>query len=79
MKEAIVCMYTCHACALVKAKLAVPARESEEIGAWVEATATLLGADHCQRSPHCMERKIDLYIPIEGAERLGGPTKPRLQ
>ena len=23
--------------------------------------------EDCQRSPHCMERKIDLYIPIEAA------------
>jgi len=75
MREAIICMYTCHACALTKVKLAVPAREDEDVRVWMDATAAMLGADHCRRSPHCMERKIDLYIPMSGADKIGGPTK----
>ena len=79
MREAIVCKYTCHACALDKVSVAVPAREDEEIGVWIRATAELLGADHCRRSPHCTKREIDLMIPIDGADKLGGPTRQTVQ
>ncbi len=79
MKEAIICMYTCHACASIKVKVAVPARENEDISDWIKATAQILGDHHCNRSPHCTERKVDLWIPVEGADKIGGPTKARPQ
>lgn len=67
-------MYSCHLCGLRKIQLDVPAREEEDVKAWLDATARLVHVDHQHRTPGCPNPKIDdLMIPMTGTDRVGGP------
>lgn len=72
----ITCVYSCAACGIVKARVPVTARSpQEDVKAWLEGVClSAVMADHRQRSPHCHPKELaELYIPISGAERIGGP------
>jgi hypothetical protein len=71
----ITVMYSCDECALSKVSCLVPAREDEDVTVWMEQTIRLISADHDQRSPGCHPKMLkDLYIPMTGTDRIGGPT-----
>lgn len=72
----VTCFYSCHECALREISVKVPARESEDVVKWVEATLLMIGTDHASRSPHCPGEKADVKIPIGGTagDRVGGAT-----
>lgn len=71
----ITVMYSCKPCGLKKIHLAVPARADEDVRAWMEATVLLVKGDHDRRSPHCHPKELsELYIPMTGTNRVGGPT-----
>jgi hypothetical protein len=67
--------YSCPACGLVSVNVDVPARETEDVVTWMEATVRATGADHNRRSPDCHPARLhDLMIPMTGTDRIGGPT-----
>ena len=75
MKLTITVFYSCPLCATVKAAVTVPARESEDVGEWMENTVRLLGDDHRARSPHCHPAELkNVMIPMSGRDRIGGPV-----
>lgn len=67
-------MYTCRVCGLEKIPLKVPAREQEDVVVWVEQTVRHVHVDHQQRTPGCAAEGVDLYIPTDGTDRVGGPV-----
>lgn len=65
--------YSCPACGLVDAEVAVPARVDECVLKWMKATCAACADDHRKRSPHCHPAELyDLKIPMTGADRVGG-------
>lgn len=70
----IECQYTCPQCGLTRVPVRVPARtDDSDVVTWVKATAELLGNDHYHRNPMCRFGKLDLWIPMDGVDRVGGP------
>lgn len=73
----ITCMFSCKVCGLDRIKVQVPARETpdlekaNDVVAWVNRTAQLLGEEHSRLRPDCPARELDIYLPIEGAEFIG--------
>lgn len=75
IKIQIEVLYSCHECGLNKVPVLVPARESEGVIEWMNATVRVLARDHSQRSPRCETKALnDIMIPISGADRVGGPV-----
>lgn len=73
MKVTITVLYSCHTCRLKDIPVAVPARETEDVLVWMDATGRLLGSDHHRRSPLCKTKVLnDVKIPITGTDRVGG-------
>jgi hypothetical protein len=71
----ITCKYSCPACGLKRVACPVPARMTEPVTVWMEATVRRISADHRLRSPHCHAREMkELLIPMTGTDRIGGPT-----
>lgn len=71
----IVCKYTCKPCGLKRISVEVPARLTEPVEEWMDATVRLISADHKLRSPLCRASKMsELMIPMTGTDRVGGPT-----
>lgn len=71
------CMYSCNQCGIVKAHISIPVRsDDEDVVHWMETVVTpALVADHSSRSPHCRPKSLSkVYIPVTGADRIGGPT-----
>jgi len=65
--------YSCGLCGLEKQPLDVPLREAhEDLITWMDATMALVGVDNRLRSPRCRSVHADLYVPHNGADRLGG-------
>lgn len=72
----ITVLYSCHECGLERVPVGVPARDHEEVMDWMRQTFRLVSADHRRRSPTCHPVTLsDLSIPIEGTDRIGGPTQ----
>lgn len=66
--------YTCDLCGLNDVSLDVPAREHEDVVAWMHATVQRVADDHRRLSPGCPARELThLKIPISGAQKVGGP------
>lgn len=62
--------YCCRECGLQKIEVTVPARENEDIAAWVDALGHKLAEDHAGRSPDChIQTLYDIMIPVTAAER----------
>jgi hypothetical protein len=69
------CLYSCDGCGLSRVSCDVPARSEEDVLAWMEQTIRVLSRDHARRSPTCHPRSLqEVMIPIEGAEKVGGPS-----
>lgn len=70
--------YSCALCGVQNGSVDVPARMSDDdnVVHWVEQICgNAIGQDHRRRSPTCPARKIsEVKIPIDGAERVGGPA-----
>ncbi len=75
LNRAIQCKYSCFKCGIKRRIVVVPARQEEDVVTWMETImAPALSADHDRQSPHCKITKLDeVLIPIEGAEKVGGP------
>lgn len=67
-------LYTCSDCGLVKAACSVPARVDEDVRDWMDNTLIHVASDHRRRSPRCKADRVDLMIPVTGADRIGGPS-----
>jgi hypothetical protein len=67
--------YTCKPCGIERVALEVPARQTESVTAWMDATVRRISADHRRRSPHCNARELtELLIPTTGTDKVGGPV-----
>lgn len=68
--------YSCHLCGLKDIEVQIPARETEDVLAWMhQVLEPGVGADHQMRSPHCKPKTLkDVKIPMSGADRIGGAT-----
>lgn len=76
IRPTIEVLYSCRVCGIRDAALRVPAREEEEVLAWMDATIALVGADHYRRSPACGATRLqDLKIPMTGVDRIGGAAR----
>lgn len=75
-KPQIEVRYSCVACGVQRATVAVPARGEEDVVVWVkDVMAPAIGEDHAARSPFCSSRTMsEVLIPITGAEKVGGPV-----
>ena len=72
----ITIMFSCAGCGLVKHKLQVPARETEDIFEWMEKVKRWLGDEHERVSPQCQSPCCDLMIPMpDDAEFIGQQTE----
>jgi len=69
-------LYTCDGCNLKDAKVAVPARTTEDVVTWTQKImAQAIADDHFRRSPHCYSKTMaTVKIPITGANKIGGPA-----
>lgn len=67
--------YSCRPCNLVKVALDVPARGTESVTDWMNATMQHVSTDHRRRSPRCSAKTCDLMIPTTGTDQIGGPVK----
>ena len=69
-------MYSCEHCQLLRVKVQVPARCTEDVVTWLEQVAVrAVAADHLRRSPHCLSTQLsELFVPITGAAKIGGPA-----
>jgi hypothetical protein len=75
MTQTIEVQYSCPDCALVDVGVHVQARTDEDVREWMDQTVQAVNADHAQRSRACRPQRIgNLKIPIEGADRVGGPV-----
>lgn len=71
----ITCKYSCAGCGLQRVAIDVPARVTEPVKVWMDATVNRIAADHRRRSPHCRSQELkELMIPMTGRDRIGGPT-----
>lgn len=69
----ITVLYSCHKCGLNNVAIDVKAREQEDVIEWMEYLGGELARDHDRRSKRCITRHlVDVKIPIEGADRIGG-------
>lgn len=67
--------YSCRVCGLNEVGVDVPARESEDVVAWMDRTVRLVAADHAWRSPDCRtDHLANLKVPLTGAAKIGGPA-----
>lgn len=72
----IMLRYSCPLCGLRDAETPVPARQEQDAAVWLDQTIRELARDHAARSPRCRAHQLrDIKIPIEGADRLGGPVQ----
>lgn len=68
-------LYSCNGCGLKNIAVDVPARVDEDVVAWMDGTVQLLSVDHRRRAPLCTARSMqEIKIPIQGADRVGGPA-----
>lgn len=66
--------YSCD-CGIDDMALDVPARTTEDVGAWMQQTMLTISRDHHRRSPHCTAHRLrHLKIPMTGTDKVGGPT-----
>lgn len=76
--DSIGVLYSCGACGIIKAEVAVRYRQpDEDVVVWVRDVMTpALGADHFQRSPHCHPETLsEVHIPMpDGTQIVGGPV-----
>jgi hypothetical protein len=49
----------------------VPARDNEDIIAWVEQTGLYVAHSHRQQSPHCRSNVCDLMVPLHEKQPIG--------
>lgn len=71
----VVVRYSCRVCGLADVEVSVPARESEDVAQWMNATVRLLGADHFQRQPECSTEVLnDIKVPLADGAKIGGAT-----
>lgn len=71
----ITCKYSCRLCGIKRVAIELPARRSEPVTVWMNATVRRIAADHKSRSPHCNAKELtELLIPTTGTDRIGGPT-----
>lgn len=67
-------LYSCHKCKLHRVPVVVPAREEEDVVAWMKETTEYLAQDHYKRSPHCDTTALqEVMIPMTGRDKVGGP------
>lgn len=68
--------YSCNGCGIRNVEVQIPAREAEDVGAWMRNVLQPgLGADHLKRSPRCRSETCDVKIPMAaGSDRVGGAT-----
>ena len=65
-------LYSCQGCGIVKRAVDVPAREKEDVKEWLETTMEFIGKDHERFSQNCHSQLADLYVPMNGTEKVGG-------
>lgn len=71
----ITCKYSCPLCGLHRTPIEVPARGTETVTAWMDATVAKISADHKRRSPRCTARTLkELMIPMTRTNHIGGPS-----
>ena len=56
-------MFSCEGCGLKRHELQVPARETEDVVAWVRQVNHHVSVEHRHVSPRCHAVKCDLYLP----------------
>ncbi len=69
------CKYTCKLCGIQRVAIELPARSTESVTVWMDATVRRIAADHRRRSPHCQAKELsELLIPMTGTDKVGGPV-----
>ncbi len=67
--------YSCNLCGIHRVTVEVPARENEDLGAWMRTLTLRLQEDHGRRSPDCHADKLDeVLVPMDGRTKVGGPA-----
>lgn len=76
MISQITLKYSCDRCGLKDVEVSVPARQNEDVVAWLEGVVGhFVHADHQRRSPGCRATSVqNLMIPTTGAQKVGGPA-----
>lgn len=68
-------LYSCTKCKLHRVPVIVPAREQEDVIAWMKTTTNFLSLDHAKRSPYCDTTELqEVMIPMTGRDKVGGPV-----
>lgn len=76
---AIQVLYSCDKCGIKDAVITLACRDSStSVLEWMETVSTKIGQDHSMRSPLCRAETTQIKIPVDGADYIGGPTKPKV-